>query len=376
MKIAISLVWIRHKVAGGVESFTRNLLDGFRDSERDNKYILICSQDNADSFKHYADDGRFEIYVAPVVTSNLKQTIWFENFKLDGLVTRLGADICFVPCYRMPLLQRRNKYVVVVHDIISCHFPEHFKGFRAKWLNFATKRACKIADKLITISNYVQDDLKRVFHLDGHNMMTIYNPILPYKEVEDFSAVEADLGLQKEKYFYTVSSLAFNKNLKTLVRLMAALKDDPKFKDYKLVVSGVGLNNPFFASAQKDLFEFIEQQKIADNIIFTGFVSNERRNSLIVNSAFFLFASIFEGFGMPIIEAMEFGARVITTKCASLYEVSEGKAVYVDDPYDVQMWVDAINENVDTPKAPIHFGAYEIERTIKNYLDLFESVGK
>lgn len=376
MKIAISLVWIRHKVAGGVESFTRNLLDGFRDSERDNKYILICSQDNAESFRHYSGDSRFVIYVAPVVTSNLKQTIWFENFQLDKLVTKLGADMCFVPCYRMPLLVRRNRYVVVVHDIISSHFPDHFKGLRAKWLNYATKRACKIADKVVTISNFVKEDLKSVFHIDGNNMQTIYNPILPYKGVEEFTAIETDLGLKRDKYFYTVSSLAFNKNLKTLVRLMAALKNDPRFEEYKLVVSGVGLNNSFFAGAQKELFDFINAQGIADRILFTGFVSNERRNSLIINSSFFLFASIFEGFGMPIIEAMEFGSRVITTKCASLYEVSEGKAIYVEDPYNVDMWVNAINDNINAPKASLHFDKYEIGKVIISYLDLFVTVAK
>lgn len=376
MKIAISLVWIRHKVAGGVESFTRNILDGFRDSDRNNKYILICSQDNANSFKHYGDDARFEIVIAPVTTSNLKQTIWFENFKLDGLVSKLEADMCFVPCYRMPLLYKRNKYVVVVHDIISSHFPDYFKSFRAKWLNFATKRACNIADKVVTISNFVKSDLKSVFFIKGKNMQTIYNPILPYKEVEEFSLIEKDLGLQKDKYFYTVSSLTFNKNLKSLVRLMAALKDNPRYKEYMLVVSGVGLNNSLFTDAQKDLFDLINDQGVSDRILFTGFVSNERRNSLMANSSYFLFASIFEGFGMPVIEAMELGTRVITTKCASLYEVSEGKALYVDDPYDVNQWLNAINNNINTPKMPVHFRKYEIDKVVTNYLNLFESLIK
>lgn len=376
MKIVISLVWIRHKVAGGVESFTRNLLDGFTLDKRDNEYILLCSKDNVDSFRHYCNDSRFTIYEAPVITSNLRQTILFESFKLDKLVTNLGADICFVPCYRMPMLYTRNKYVVVIHDLIACHFPEKFKGYRAKWLAYASKRAAKKADKVISITNFVRNDIIERFKVSGDNIVTIYNPILPTKGLEDFKNIANDYGVKENRYFYTVSSLAYNKNLKTLVRLMALLKNDPLFADFKLVVSGVGINNDHFSKAQKELFNYIDEKGIKEKIIFTGFVSNERRNSLISNSSFFLFASIFEGFGMPVIEAMEFGAKVITTKCAALQEVSENKAFYVDDPMDESMWAEKIHMHYNTSVQLTHFPQYEIKNIASNYLNVFADLKK
>lgn len=373
MKIAISLIWIRHKVAGGVESFTRNLLDGFMNDSSDNTYILLCSKDNIESFAHYTTDSRFSIIECPVVTADLKQTLLYESFKLDKQVSKIGADLCFVPSYRMPLLWKKNKYVVVIHDLISANIPEMFKWYRRWWLNFATKRAWKSANTVVTISNFVANDLSRRFGAINHNH-TIYNPILPSKDAEEFENMASKFGIEKGRYFYTVCSLARNKNLFTLLKMMKALSLDNEFDKYKLIISGVG-----FSKLAKNRFDaepfinYIEQNNLSERCIFTGFVSNEERNALIINCKEFLFPSVFEGFGMPVIEAMELGANVITTKCASIPEVSQRKAIYVTNPYDEMEWINKIRENMNSGSKSIHFREYELEFVLQRYLMVFDS---
>lgn len=377
MKLAISLIWIRHKVAGGVESFTRNVLDGLKNDKSDNIYYLLCSRDNIESFQDYSYDSRFSVIECPINTANLRETLLYESFRLDKLVTKLKADLCFVPSYRMPLLFKKNKYIVVIHDLISCNYPQFFDWKRRHWLNFASKRAVNNADMVITISNFVKDDLIKRFNANPDIIHTIYNPILPSRDMVSFNQVADKYGIKEFSYFYTVSSLATNKNLMTMLRLMNELKAHDKFKDYKLVISGVGLS----ASARtkfnaKPYFDYIDENDLSNSCVFTGYVSNEERNTLIKKSSFFLFASIFEGFGMPVVEAMELGAKVITTRCASIPEVSKEKAYYVFDPYSVQEWINLIEHHINDVSTAVHYKEYEVENVVKQYLNVFLTIAK
>ena len=372
MRIAISLIWIRHKVAGGVESFTRNLLDGFVADGSDNSYVLLCSKDNVDSFRHYSEDKRFTLYECPVFTNSLKQTLFYESFKLDALVSSLGVDLCFVPSFRMPLLRKKNKYVVVIHDLISSNMPQMFKWYRRAWLNWATKRAWRRSEHVVTISNFVAEDLENRFG-PKEARSTIYNPILPNKDTIEFKKIEDKYCIAQGRYFYTVSSLAQNKNLMTLLRMMRVLSSNYEFKDFKLIISGVGLSKDAKSRFNVEPFlNFLEDKNLQERCLFTGFVTNEERNTLIANCNTFLFPSVFEGFGMPVIEAMELGAKVITTKCASIPEVSQGKAIYVNDPYDENELFDTIQIHINETGYPIHFPEYELLNVTKRYLCVFK----
>ena len=371
MIIAISLIWIRHKVAGGVESFSRNILDGVVADKSDNSYILLCSRDNVQSFAHYSNDSRFKIFECPIFTANLKDTLYYESFKLDALVSSINADICFVPSYRMPLFCKRNRYVVVIHDLISGNMPQMFKWYRRMWLNFATRRAWKSATTVVTISNFVAHDLLERFG-KSQNFIIIYNPILPSKDALDFNSIANKYNIAKGKYFYSVSSIALNKNLITLLKMMKKLTGYKELVDYKLIVSGVGFTKNAKSRFNAEPFlNYVKENGLQDRCIFTGFVSNEERNTLIMNCSLFLFPSVFEGFGMPVIEAMELGANVITTRCASIPEVSQNKANYVTNPYDETEWIEAIKNHCDDTKTIMHFPEYELKNVTDKYLETF-----
>jgi len=114
---------------------------------------------------------------------------------------------------------------------------------------------------------------------------------------------------------------------------------------------------------------------LSNNIIITGFVTNEERDLLYKNAAVFLFPSIFEGFGMPPIEAMQLGVPVLTTKCSSIPEVTEGKANYVEDPFAVAQWVKKIREIVkEGDSTNYSFQNYYLENVTKEYLQCFHEV--
>ncbi len=380
MRIAISLLWLRYKSSGGVESFSRNILDGLKNHRDDNYYILVCSNDNADSFTSYENDARFEVYRCDVNTRDTKKMLFYENFRLDRLISRLNVDLCFVPTYRMPLFISKNRYVVVIHDLIAYWYPQNFSVLRRKWLQWGWKRSVKKAKRVVVISEFVRNDI--IMHFGpkfNDKIFVIYNPILPSMKYEDFHIAGTEYGIGKYDYFYTVSSTAKHKNLSTIIRMMGEYaKKYGREKTPKLLISGVGQVGPEAKThfITNEILNLINDLSLEDICILTGFVSDERRNTLMQNAKIFLFPSVFEGFGMPPVEALEMGTPVVTTKCTALPEVTHGKCIYVEDPYSVEEWLNNV-EKCDTINRKKHsFTEYGIDSITQSYLNCFNEAGK
>ncbi len=372
MRIAIYLGWIRHNACGGVESYTRNLLDGFLSLPDQNDYVLICSADNKESFSHYGNDSRITLVDNGYLTTDLKGTILFENFMLDKLLSKLNISVCFVPTYRIPLYLKKNRFIGVIHDLQVCHYPENFTRFRRNWIKYGSKRCALSAYKTITISDFVRNDIIKRFNCDGKNIITIHNPILPNLEYEDFSVVSKIYGIERDGYLYTVSALAKHKNVITLLRLIKLIRDRrDKTLPQKLIVSGIGVGKKDADNIDSNsVFSYVSNNNLEDLVIFTGFVSNKRRNSLIKNSRFFLYPSLFEGFGMPPLEAMKLGAKVITTRCTSLPEVTHNQSIYVDNPVDENEWYNCISENNNKDRRIIEFEENDPQFVANKYLEV------
>ena len=214
---------------------------------------------------------------------------------------------------------------------------------------------------------------------DNHeNLTSIHTPVPPSIDEEDHSVLVKELNLKQGSYLYSVSSLAKHKNVITLLRLMKIIKEnDDQSVPRILVVSGIGLHSKDADNIDNEsILNYVKTNQLENNVIFTGFVSNERRNALIKNSAFFLFPSLFEGFGMPPIEAMMIGAKVITTRSTSLPEVTHDKAYYFDDPLNENEWLEVIKAKMQEEPKAVTFDEYVPRNVAKEYLRVFESIIK
>lgn len=370
MRIAISLLWIRHNVSGGVESYSRNLLDGFMNASDANEYILLCSEDNYESFSLYTKDNRFKIVRCPVASNSVAKTILYENTQLDKLVTSLKVDFCFVPSERMPLWKVKNRYLIVCHDIQYYHFPHFFSRIKAKWLAYASKQWVHRSEHIIAITNFVKEDIIKNIGADKKKVSVIYNPILPNLEFEDFSNLEHKYGIQKNEYYYCVAAMLEHKNLLTILKSLAMIKKEG-IKDLpcKLLISGAVYDNEY----TKKIKQYLVDEQLEQYCISTGYLSNSERNTLMMNAKAFLFPSIFEGFGMPPVEALQMGTPVITTNCASLPEVTQGKAIYVKNPFDESEWVNKMIDAKDSVHDSFIFEEYKTENVARQYLAIFEN---
>lgn len=372
MKIGIDLTWLKPKKSGGVEIYAKNLIDGFLKLEDKNEYILFLAKDNSKDLMNYFKDDRITFVICNTYAFNVKQHLIWQNLSQYRILRKNNIDFCFFPVYEMPIYKSKKiKCVTTIHDIQAYHYPEYFSKLENIWFNLAWKQVLKNSEKVVAITDYTKKDLMEHFK-HKNNIVTIYNPvILQNDRLEDFEELRKKYDIKQNEYYYTLCSMHKHKNLITLVKVMKEIKDK-KIEGIpnKLIISGVGGPN------KEKLLDEIKSMEVEENILITDFVEEAERNSLIKNSNAFLFPSIFEGFGMPPIEAMHLGARVITTNCTSLPEVTKGKCHYVNDAFSVSDWINEIkNIQNEEPKA-ISFKEYENTKIARQYLDEFYKVIK
>lgn len=362
-KTAIDLLWLRPGKVGGTESFIRNLLDGLGRLEDPFEFTLLVSEDNADTFLHYTKDKRFKILKAPIASAGIAKRILWQNYAQNRFLRKHGFRRCFEPVYCKPWLNGGIKYICVIHDLQAWHYPEYHPFHEVAYSRLCWRMDAINAAGIVAISEWVKEDIRRRYHRD--DVKVIYNPILIKKEeTTDFETLKKRYGIEPGKFYYTVSQMIPSKNLTTLINVMEELvRGDYDLPD-KLLISGVN------GQAAGRLQEQIREKKLQEHVILTGFISNEERNTLYRECHTFLFPSVFEGFGMPPVEAMLFGTNVVTTRCASIPEVTQEKAVYVDDPYDVKEWIRKIASG--KTDFTVDFERYAPEKIAREYLNLLK----
>lgn len=358
-KIAIDLLWLRPGKVGGTESYIRNLLDGFTGSKENFDFTLLVSLDNADTFKQYERDPRYHLLVADICSANIAKRILWQNLFQNRLLRKHGFTKCFEPVYCKPWLNGGIKYTCVIHDLQAYHYPEYHPFHEVAYSRLCWRMDVLSAARIIAISHWVKEDIEQKYH--RKDIKVIYNPILVREQdTEDFPVLAERYEIEKKQFFYTISQLIPHKNIKTMIGLMEKIVHGNYDLPGKLVISGVNGN------AAEEVQREIESLGLQDAVILTGYISDRERNTLYQNCHTFLFPSIFEGFGMPPVEAMLFQARVVTTGCASIPEVTQGKAVYVDDPFSVEEWIEKITtgQMAGTPD----FGRYAPDVIAEQYL--------
>ncbi len=365
LRFGINLLWVRPGKVGGTEFMTRNLLDGMILLQEDFEAVLIVSEDNADTFKHYSQDKRFKLVVAGIESANISKRIIWQNLHLAGFLKKNGLELCFSPVYDRPVMNFGIRYITTIHDIQAYHYPQYHPLHevvysKLLWLTDKWK-----SDFNVTISDYVAKDLVKVYHFNPKKMATIYNAVVLDKDEQtSFDILSKKYGIESKSYYYTVGQLIKHKNIPTLIKVMKKIiKEHSLERDYchKLLITGINGN------AADAIKKQIKEEGLEDVIELTGFIDTADRNTLYANAKAFLFPSVFEGFGIPPIEAMIMGTTVVTTKCACIPEVTQNVAEYVDDPYDADDWIKHMKNPVNN-SAKIDQEVYDKRRIAKMYL--------
>ncbi len=236
-------------------------------------------------------------------------------------------------------------HIMIVHDIIPKLFPEYLNNWRKKLYWKLTERAIKKADKIIAISHRTEKDLIRHLGIDSHKITVNYIDVdkIYKKPVETrlIASLQKKYNL-KPGYIYSGGGLEVRKNIEGVIRAYKYLLERNKNLHYvhefpDLVISGKLM--PQLAPLVTDAEKLVKELNLTQHIKLLDFVPQENLPALHKNAIMFIYPSFYEGFGLPILEAMNIGTPVITSKKSSLPEIGRDAALYCnpDDAEDIAM---------------------------------------
>lgn len=364
--IAVDLLWLRPGKVGGTEFYIRNLLDGFMQLERQFQLTLVVSKDNCATFEHYTKDTRITLLEADVVSANIAGRILWQFFCQNRFLRKHKLYQCFIPVYCRPFFNGGITYINTIHDLQAAHYPEYHPFHEIAYSKLCWWIDTRFSRKIIATTNYVKLDLIERYKIRADKIEVLNIPaMVDLDETESFENVSSKFNIYDGGYYYTVAQMIPHKNLETLLRVMVELRKRKSGLPLRLLVSGISGN------ATESVKSLIVENQLEDIVTLTGFISNEERNTLYRHCRAFLFPSIFEGFGMPPVEAMAFGATVITTDRTSIPEVTQGKANYVSDPFDADAWIRVMESPVKR-NDEFDFSLYDRAYLAEKYMDFLQ----
>lgn len=244
--------------------------------------------------------------------------------KVDKICGGLG--VMWQPSPRILPVSQRCRQVITFHDLVFEIFPQFYTWKSRLWQwQMSYPYLAKTADQLIAVSQNTKHDLEKLYHIKPEKIQVIYEGVEPIY----FQPVNVDsINQLKQKfnvsgqYLYYIGSLEPRKNVVAIVKSLAYLKEQNV--NIKLVISGAKswLEGPIFAE--------VEKLHLTQDVVFTGPVTEIEKVAWLQGATVFLFPSLYEGFGLPVLEAMAAGCPVVTSNVSSLPEVVGGAAILVD----------------------------------------------
>lgn len=275
---------------------------------------------------------------------DLIRKVWWEKYLLPKKVEKDKCDI-FISLYQCPTIIKKIKHVMVVHDIIPKLFPEYLDNSRKKKYWNLTERAIAKADRIIAVSHRTEKDLIQHLGISPEKITVSYIDVDGiYKKKVSQEKTRKVLKKYKLKpgYVYNGGGLEVRKNAEGVIRaykiLLERNKKEKFLKEFpKLVISGKLL--PQLAPLATDAEKLVKEMNLTRQVKLLDFVPQEDVPALYANCSFFIYPSFYEGFGMPVLEAMSQGKPVIVSKKSSLPEVGGDSILYCEpgDAEDIAM---------------------------------------
>jgi glycosyltransferase involved in cell wall biosynthesis len=257
-----------------------------------------------------------------------KRAFW-EQAQLPGALERLGIDVLHSTHHTLPLRPMRARKVVTVHDVTFFRMPERYPPLRRAYMQTMTRLSARAAEHVVVPSETIKRDVGNWLGIDASRVSVVYEAASEiYRPVAHDSACAVARGYGIDgPYVLSVGSREPGKNRVRLVRALAALRDEGI--DCALLVIGQG------AWGYEQENDVVRELGMQDRVRFAGYAPIEDLPSLHSAAAAFAFPSLYEGFGLPVLEAMACGAPVLTSNLSATAEVA-GDAALLVDPLSVE----------------------------------------
>jgi glycosyltransferase involved in cell wall biosynthesis len=254
--------------------------------------------------------------------------VW-THVRLAAELWQYPPHALFVPAHVLPL-SCPVPAAVTVHDLGYLHYPQAHRPFDRRYLDWSTRRHSRVARHLIADSQATKQDLVKFYGADPGKITVVY-----LGRDEKLSRVDAPDVVTGVKHAYNISgdyllylgTLHPRKNLVRLIEAFQAAVQAVRNETLKLVIAGQQ------GWLYGEIFERVQQLGLAGRVLFPGYVADQDKPALLSGALGYVFPSLYEGFGLPVLEAMACGVPVLTSNVSSLPEVA-GPAALLVDPHD------------------------------------------
>jgi glycosyltransferase involved in cell wall biosynthesis len=317
---------IRRMTEFGVGTYTRNVVRALGRLDHSNEYFLIGSPQKVEEIGPLPPNFQ----TVPLLDGDNTAKGYFE---FRAILKRLSCDLAHIPhLFSIP----RNlpcRYVMTVHDVLEHLYRARDRSSLRRSLHFQlTRRVLTGASRILAVSKYTKSEIEKLFGIPGSRIEVVYNAI-----DERFlrgHASDTERQVLTERYLVTYPFLLYagrispHKNVVRIIEAFSALKaeleKEGRFSDLKLIIIGDEL------SKHPDLRRTVIRGGVQNDVRFMGFVPIEMLRVFYDAAKIFVFPSLYEGFGLPPLEAMAHGTPVVTSNTSSLPEVVGNAAVLVN----------------------------------------------
>jgi glycosyltransferase involved in cell wall biosynthesis len=307
----------------GIGTYVRNLLRQLAKLDRDSEYVILCTSEDGPLAGELGPNFRF-------VATGARAESLGDQFSVPRLLRQASADVYHTPYAVLPMVTVCPS-VVTIHDCVNLTFPEYA---RSRPAHLATRlkmwSAVHRSARILTVSESSKRDILRYFRVPDSKVSIIANAIdqrygTP-PSPDEVQQVRERFQLYGEFLLYA-GNIRPHKNLERLIDAFHQVRQSSRFEHLRLLIIGDEI------SKYPRLRRAVHRHKLHKHVRFLGFVPENRLAVLYRLATVFVFPSLYEGFGLPPLEAMASGTPVVTSNVSSLPEVV-GDAALLIDPYD------------------------------------------
>jgi glycosyltransferase involved in cell wall biosynthesis len=359
----------------GIGTYIRGLLHALAAIDPSDEYILVALPD---------DQGAFSGLPPNFKTVNYRKT---DSYALNHLafpwfLHRLAPSLVHIPLNQVPLFMM-DPYVVTIHDMASLLF-ETGSGLRMQTRRFLLRRGLLRANRIMAVSEATRRDVHDALGIPADRIRVAYNAPNPdfFREPQDGHARERILERYQIDYPFLLyaGNIRPQKNIPRLVEAFAVVREQlsrhPVYRDLHLIIIGDEISR--YPSVRRAVI----QTRVEKAVRFLGFVPFESLRVFFESAALFVFPSLYEGFGLPPLEAMATGTPVVASNVGSLLEVL-GDAALLANPENVFEIARAIQDALLDEdlradliaKGKAQAARYSWDRTARDVLEVYREVG-
>lgn len=315
---------ILDREAAGIGQYVRALFEAYRACYPDDVMHGFFQP-------HVAIEGVELVTVDQVQRSGRR--LWYEQVVLPGLLRRLKYDVVHFPDYQVPLLRPVRRTVMTVHDLAAFRLPEVFLRQKAQTKRFLMRRSVQKAQRIIVPSQATRDDLMEILRVPQEKITVVPHGVkrrgVPMHERQ-----------HPRPYFLAVGTVEPRKNFAGLIRAYHLLSQRKRDIPDLVIAGRLGW-------LYQETLELPEKLGVAERVKFLQYVSEDTLATLYRDTIAMVYPSFYEGFGLPVIEAMQAGIPVITSRGGALGELGGEDSLWRVDPYDVASIADTMEAVLD-----------------------------